>query len=208
MAATLNEPNKYVSRAALKLESVAAKLNLNFKGKIVLDVGASTGGFSQFALTHGAARVYAVEKGTDQLHSALRLDPRIISIEKTDIRDVTLCHPERSDSEVEGPKSCLPEPADPVLVDVSFISVRDVLPAIKDLLVKKGEIIVLVKPQFESGNEQKHRGIIKNDKIRRQIFKDFEQWAKDHFVIQNKADSKVAGSSGNRERFYRLKRIL
>lgn len=181
---------QYVSRAGLKLASVAKLLNLDFKDKIVLDVGSSTGGFTDYALQHGAKKVYAVDVGTDQLHPSLHDDPRIELHEKTDIRDFTLPVADRPDI---------------VVIDVSFISLRDILPHLATALVNNDtQIVAMVKPQFEAGKHQTNKGIIKNDGVRRQILKDFEFWAKELFVIQDKRDSEVAGSKGNRERFYLL----
>jgi len=181
---------KYVSRAALKLESVAAKLRLNFKGKVVLDVGSSTGGFTDFCLQQGAIKMFAVDVGTNQLAYKLRQDARVVVMEKTDIRSVT----------------SLPEPADMAVADVSFISLRKVLPGVIPLLKASGQIIAMVKPQFEADKTtaDKHKGVIKNNSIRRAILKDFEAWAKDYFVIKAKADSEISGAKGNIERFYLL----
>lgn len=178
---------QYVSRAALKLESVAQKLNLDFKDKLVLDVGSSTGGFTDYALQHGARKVIAVDVGTDQLHPKLRGDERVELHEKTDIRDFQT-----------------PQSIDLVLIDVSFVSLRQILPAISQLLSPDSQVLAMVKPQFEVGDQLKHKGVIKNDRLRRQILKDFEAWAKSSFVILDKADAKVAGAKGNRERFYKL----
>jgi 23S rRNA (cytidine1920-2'-O)/16S rRNA (cytidine1409-2'-O)-methyltransferase len=177
---------QYVSRAGLKLASAAQALKLDFKGKTVLDVGSSTGGFTDYALRHGAKKVIAVDVGTDQLHPSLQGDPRIELHEKTDIRDF--------DTNTQ---------IDIVLADVSFISLREVLPAIMSLIDKHTAVVAMVKPQFEAGqSELKHKGVIKNDKMRREIFKDFEVWAKKTLVIVDKADSMVAGAKGNQERFY------
>ncbi len=180
--------NQYVSRAGLKLESVAEKLKLDFKDKIVLDVGSSTGGFTDFALRGGAKKVYAVDVGTEQLHPRLRGDKRIELHEKTDIRDF------HTDTK-----------PDIVVIDVSFISLRDILPYIYESLSdEKTQIVAMVKPQFEAGKDQINKGIIKNDSIRRQILRDFEDWSKKYFVISDKRDSDVAGAKGNQERFYLL----
>lgn len=188
---TLKEGQKYVSRAALKLESVANKLSLTFQGKRVLDIGSSTGGFTDFALQNGASHVYAVDVGTNQLDGRLRGNNRITLMEKTDIRDV---HE-------------LSEKVDIALADVSFISLRKILPKITPLLGQNARVVAMVKPQFEADKQTaaKHKGVIKNDKIRRQILKEFENWAKGYFVVEAKADSSVAGAKGNIERFYLLK---
>lgn len=180
---------QYVSRAGLKLASVADILKLNFKDKIVLDVGSSTGGFTDYALRHDAKKVYAVDVGTEQLHPSLRRDRRIELHEKTDIRDFYM-----------------KEIPDIILIDVSFISLRDILPHLYNHLSNpQTQIVAMVKPQFEAGKDQTNKGIIKNDAIRRQILKDFEDWSRTYFVISDKRDSDVAGAKGNQERFYLLK---
>ncbi len=177
----------FVSRAGEKLYSVISALDLNFKDKVVLDVGSSTGGFTDLALREGASRVIAVDVGTDQMHPLLRQDVRIELHEKTDIRDFkTTQH------------------VDIVVVDVSFISLREILPAVKALISPKTQVVAMVKPQFEAGQGAKHKGVIKNDHMRREILKDFELWVQNVFVIVSKADSEVAGAKGNRERFYLL----
>ncbi len=196
----LKTKEQYVSRAGLKLASVASLLQLEFKDKIMLDVGSSTGGFTDFALRHGAKKVIAVDVGTDQLHPSLRGNAKIELHEKTDIRVVT-SHPEkRSQSitvEIETP--------DIIVIDVSFISLREIIPHLCKFIASPQTIIVaMVKPQFEAGKHQVNKGVIKNDTVRRQILKDFETWAKQWVVISAKADSDVAGSKGNRERFYTL----
>lgn len=181
---------RYVSRAALKLESVARKLGLDFKDKVVLDVGSSTGGFSDYALRQGAKKVMAVDVGTDQLHPSLRANPKIELHEKTDIRDFQ-----------PG------ETPDIVVIDVSFISLRRVLPHIAGISSKQTEIAAMVKPQFEAGAKDVNKGVIKNDTVRRQILKDFENWSKPLFLTRKKADSEVAGTKGNQERFYLFNKL-
>lgn len=176
---------RYVSRAGLKLASVAELLGLDFRDTTVLDVGSSTGGFTDYALQHGATKVYAVDVGTEQLHPSLRRDNRIELHEKTDIRDFT---PEVT--------------PDIVVIDVSFISLRDILPHVAHVSSKQTQVVAMVKPQFEAGRDQVNKGIIKNDSVRRQILKDFETWARGKFIIVDKRDSEVAGAKGNRERFY------
>ncbi|HSE29021.1 MAG TPA: TlyA family RNA methyltransferase [Candidatus Saccharimonadales bacterium] len=182
---------QYVSRAGLKLASVAKALNLNFKDKVVLDVGSSTGGFTDYALQHRATKVIAVDVGTNQLHPTLRSDDRVELHEQTDIRDFHK----------------LSTAADIVVIDVSFISLRDILPSVAKLSTKKTKIVAMVKPQFEAGSADKHKGVIKNDAMRRKILKDFETWAKQKFIIRDKSDSEIAGAKGNRERFYLLSKV-
>ena len=188
-AIKLDIPGHYVGRGALKLASVASVLKLDFRNKLVLDVGSSTGGFTDYALQLGASKVVAVEAGTNQLHPSLINHPKIELHEKTDIRDF------KSNQRF-----------DVVLIDVSFITLRQILPYIVSLLRPKTDIVAMVKPQFEALNsDSKHKGVIKNDRIRRDILKDFEIWSKGKFVIVNKADSDVTGAKGNRERFYLLR---
>ncbi len=185
----LKATERYVSRAGLKLASVAQLLKLDFQGKVVLDVGSSTGGFTDYALQHGAQKVIAVDVGTDQLHPSLQGNPQIELHEQTDIRDM---HE-------------LSEAPDIVVIDVSFISLREILPHIAQLSRPHTRIAAMLKPQFEVGSHAKNKGVIKNDSVRRTILRDFEAWAKNVFIVLDKADSEVAGSKGNRERFYLLK---
>ena len=187
----LNQDEQFVSRAGLKLKSVAEKLDLNFSGKTILDVGSSTGGFTDFALSRGAVKAICVDVGTDQLHPKLRSDERVELHEKTDIRDFY------TDQNI-----------DIIVIDVSFISLREVLPHIaRNLANDQTKVVAMVKPQFEAGGKLKNGGVVKNDNERRQILRDFEQWVKQYFVIKNKADSAVAGAHGNRERFYLLNKL-
>ena len=182
---------RYVSRAGLKLASVAANFKIDFTDKVVLDIGSSTGGFTDYALQHGAERVIAVDVGTDQLHPSLRADERVELYEKTDIRDF------QTDQVI-----------DIVVCDVSFISLREILPHVaRALMGPQTVLLAMVKPQFEAGKGQVNKGVIKNDKIRRQILAEFEEWARNYFVVQDKRDSDVAGQKGNVERFYVLKRV-
>lgn len=181
---------RYVSRAGLKLASVANKLGVQFQGSIVLDVGSSTGGFTDYALQNGAAKVFAVDVGTDQLHPSLRGNEHIELFEKTDIRDFV--------------PTAMPSI---VVMDVSFISLREILPHIATIVNADTQVIAMVKPQFEAGKDQVHKGVIKNDRVRRDILTNFEQWVKQQYVILDKADSDVAGAKGNRERFYLLRRL-
>ena len=178
-----------VSRAAGKLAPVLATWNVSVEDKVVLDVGASTGGFTQTVLEAGARNVIAVDVGHGQLAWSLRNDPRVINLEKTDIR-----------------KFQTKQKIDIVLIDVSFISLRLILPNIEKLIPKQTQIIAMVKPQFEAGASRLNKGVIKNDSQRRKILLDFEIWAKQNWLVLDKADSQVAGAKGNVERFYLLKK--
>ncbi len=186
----LTAEQRYVSRAGLKLASIAHLFKLSFSGAIVLDVGSSTGGFTDYSLQHGARKVIAVDVGTDQLHPSLHGHEKIDLRERTDIRSVTDL-----------------EPLDIIVMDVSFISLREILPHIATLANSKTKIVAMLKPQFEVGADAKHKGVIKNERLRRDILHSFEEWARKSFVIVDKADSKVSGSKGNTERFYLLSRL-
>lgn len=184
----LQANEQYVSRAGLKLASVATLLHLDFLDKVVLDIGSSTGGFTDYALQHGAKKVYAVDVGTDQLHPSLRNNPKIELHEKTDIRQFYL-----------------EDKPNIIVIDVSFISLREILPHIaKELCDPRTFVVAMLKPQFEAGKDQTNKGVIKNDTVRRQILRDFEQWARQYFILQDKRDSDVHGAKGNQERFYLL----
>lgn len=181
--------DQYVSRAALKLASIAELFRLDFRSKTVLDVGSSTGGFTDFALQHGAVKVVAVDVGTDQLHHSLRVNKLVELHEKTDLRDF------ESDLKF-----------DYILADVSFISLTKILPSLKKFCSADTELIMMCKPQFEAEQNQTNKGVIKNSSIRREILKNFEKWLLENgFIILAKNDSQVAGTKGNVERFYKLK---
>lgn len=187
---TLTATEQYVSRAGLKLEGAAAALDVDFHGKTVLDVGSSTGGFTDYALQHGASQVIAVDAGTNQLHASLRRHPRIELHEKTDIRDFK--------------PAVVP---DVVVIDVSFISLKEILPHIAKLAGRDTVVVAMAKPQFEADQQQLSGGVVKNDRMRRDILKSFEAWVRQRFVVEGKADSEVPGAKGNRERFYVLKKL-
>lgn len=182
------EPKKEV-RGSVKLRQAASAFHFDFRGKTVLDIGSSTGGFTEYALSRGAKKVIAVEKGTRQMKSPLRHDPRIDLREKTDIFKVTL-----------------EESPDVILADVSFISLKRVLlHAKKHLADPHTEFLVMLKPQFEAKPFELHRGVVKNEKIRRKIIKEFESFLRQNgFKILGKHDNELSGKTGNKERFYFL----
>jgi 23S rRNA (cytidine1920-2'-O)/16S rRNA (cytidine1409-2'-O)-methyltransferase len=183
---------QYVSRAAYKLASVANLFKLNFTSKVVLDVGSSTGGFTDYALQHGAKKVICVEVGTDQLHTKLRADKRVELHEKTDIRSI------RKD-EIDIP--------DIVVIDVSFISLAEILPHLTKLIGPKTLVVAMAKPQFEAGVKLKNKGVIKNERMRREILSELEKKITNDYVLLDKADSGVSGEKGNQERFYLVKKL-
>ena len=181
---------QYVSRAGLKLESVAKKMRIDFRNKTVLDVGSSTGGFTDYSLKNGANKVIAVDVGTDQLHPKLRLNKKVELYEKTDIRNF------KTDQKI-----------DVVVIDVSFISIKEILPSVVNLSNKNTKIVAMVKPQFEAGRNGTVNGVVKNNSYRRKILQDFENWCRsNNLYIENKRDSEVKGTKGNQERFYILRK--
>ena len=181
--------NKFVSRAENKLAGAAQAFSFDFRDKTVLDIGSSTGGFTEFALSRGAKKVIAVEKGTKQMKAPLRFDPRVELHEKTDIFEFNTN-----------------ERVDVRLADVSFVSLRKVLVYAKDNLAdRETAFLVMLKPQFEAAPDQLVRGVVKNERMRREIIRKFEQWlAENGFVVKNKRDNNLAGKNGNLERFYLL----
>ena len=181
---TVNAKN----RGYLKIKGAASAFNFDFRDKVVLDIGSSTGGFTQFALDRGAKQVIAVERGTNQMWEPLRYDPRVELHEKTDIFTVKIKAP------------------DVIMADVSFISLTKVLKYAKSNLSNKNtKFLIMLKPQFEASPDQLIKGVIKNERIRRDIIKNFEQWLKQNgFIIINKRDNELKGKTGNQERFYYL----
>jgi 23S rRNA (cytidine1920-2'-O)/16S rRNA (cytidine1409-2'-O)-methyltransferase len=190
LALHVKEQPRYVSRAGEKLASVAEELGLEFGGKVVLDVGSSTGGFTDYALQHDAKRVYCVDVGTGQLAFKLRQDARVVVMEQTDIREAVL-----------------PELTDMAVMDVSFISLTKVLEATTALVASGGVMVAMVKPQFEAGKPvaDKHRGVIPVGPVRDQILMELREWVQERFEILAEADSRVAGAEGNVERFMLLR---
>ena len=187
----VHKSQQYVSRAALKLESAMRAHPIDFSKKTVLDVGSSTGGFTDYVLQHGAQKVIAVDVGSNQLHPSLRQDPRIDLHEKTDIRDF------KSNLKV-----------DIALIDVSFISILKIIKAVRRLSQPDTIVIAMVKPQFEAdGPDQLNNGVVKNSRYRRAILQNFERKIKDYCRIISAVDSAVPGEKGNVERFYTLKFI-
>jgi 23S rRNA (cytidine1920-2'-O)/16S rRNA (cytidine1409-2'-O)-methyltransferase len=179
----------YVSRGGLKLAGALDDLRLDLQGRVLADIGASTGGFTDCALQRGAARVYAIDVGHAQLHPRLASDPRVIAREGVNARH--LC----ADS--------LPEPVDVVLVDASFISLRKLLPALVSLLRAGGQLLALVKPQFEVGPEHVGaRGVVSDDDLRASALRDVcADAAGLALTLLGHTDSRLAGPEGNREIF-------
>jgi 23S rRNA (cytidine1920-2'-O)/16S rRNA (cytidine1409-2'-O)-methyltransferase len=187
---------KYVSRGGLKLEKALEEFQLSPAGLTAIDVGASTGGFTQCLLERAAKRVYAVDVGYGQLAWELRNDPRVVVMERTNIRHLQL----------------LPELAQCAVIDVSFISLRLVLPALVPLLVPEIEtwIVALVKPQFEAGKAEVDRGggVISDPQIHHRVLQELQEWIMLHTPLEvaGQIDSPILGREGNREFLFHLKR--
>ncbi len=220
------ENSNIVGRAELKLAEAARAFRYDFRGKVVLDIGSSTGGFTEYALRQGAKKVIAVEKGTNQMKAPLRFDPRVVLLEKTDIFSVTnQATAPRDTTQPAGNLIAIAkrpaklsleahfapvviEPVDTILADVSFVSLTKVLAyAKKHLANLRTDFLVMLKPQFEAKPNQLVNGVIKNEHMRREIMQNFERWlVQNGFYIMNKRDNETVGKvGGNRERFYYLK---
>ena len=211
-------------RGYVKLSSAARAFNFDFRGRTVLDIGSSTGGFTKYALDRGALKVIAIEKGTNQMLPFLRADPRVELHEKTDVFDVgaqivpsegirslarrgVAREPHGDGRERRAPKKvtiCAPRI---IVADVSFVSLRKVLAHTKAHLADENtDFLVMLKPQFEAQKEQLFKGVVKNESLRRNIIKNFETWLKaNDFIIIKKRDNELKGKTGNTERFYWLK---
>jgi len=178
------EQLRYVGRGGLKLEGALKVFSLDMSGMVCLDIGSSTGGFTDCMLQNGAKKVYAVDVGTDQLDEKLRADSRVVVMEQTDIRTAQL-----------------PETVDFVGTDVSFISLKQILPHIDRLLKKGGRAVVLIKPQFEAGRAALNKkGIVKDEKVRRRVVEDITEFALQcGFSVIGTADSPICGGDGNTE---------
>ena len=173
------------SRGGHKLAHALDRFGLPVDGRVCLDAGASTGGFTDVLLRRGAARVYAVDVGRGQLDWRLRTDPRVVVRERTNVRYL----------------DSLPEPIDLVVIDVSFISLRLVLPPIGRLLRPGAPVVALVKPQFEAGKGQVGRGgVVRDERLHRRILVELWRWAGEHgFVPRGLTASPIRGPAGNVE---------
>lgn len=175
----------FVGRGALKLEKALTEFKIDVNKKIFLDVGASTGGFTEVLLNHGAEKVYAIDVGHDQLAPKLRTHPQVVNLEGTNIKDLT----------------SLPDLADGAVMDLSFISITKVVDAVSKLLKAKGALIALIKPQFEAGRERLPRdGVIKDPKVQQDVLNEVVSYAKANgWVHHQTIDSPIEGKSGNKE---------
>ncbi len=178
------EQLRYVGRGGLKLEGAINAFGIELSGLTCLDIGSSTGGFTDCMLRNGAARVYAVDVGSDQLDPKLRADSRVISMEHTDIRTAQL-----------------PENVDFVGADVSFISLKQIIPHISRLLKDSGRAAVLIKPQFEAGKKAlSKKGIVRDEKVRKAVVSDITEFAVlCGFQVLAVTESPIHGGDGNTE---------
>ena len=186
-------PLKYVSRGGLKLEKAVECFEVSLTDRICMDVGASTGGFTDCMLQNGARKVYAVDVGTNQLAWKLRQDERVTVMERTNIRYVT--------------KEQIPEPVEFASIDVAFISLTKVLQPVKDLLVPDGEIVALIKPQFEAGREQVgKKGVVRDRNVHLEVIERVLAYAESiGFAVRNLEYSPIKGPEGNIEYLAHLK---
>ena len=190
-AITVVEPPPFVSRGGLKLDYALDRFQLDVSSKVVADIGASTGGFTDCLLKRGAGRVYAIDVGYGQLDYRLRQDSRVIVIERVNARyPITLS-----------------EKMDLATIDVSFISVTKVIPSVAQLLKDNGYLLVLIKPQFEARREEVGKGgVIKQPIVHARVLGRFIAWMIEHsFRLQGLVASPILGASGNREFFVLLK---
>ena len=179
---------KYVSRGGLKLEKAMETFDLpDLTGAVAIDAGASTGGFTDCMLQNGAAKVYAVDVGYGQLAWSLRSDPRVVCMERTNVRYLT--------------GEDIPEPLDFGSVDVSFISLRLILPALRTLMKPEGELVCLIKPQFEAGKEKVgKKGVVRDRSVHREVLEQFLRHADEcGFYVKDLTFSPIRGPEGNIE---------
>jgi 23S rRNA (cytidine1920-2'-O)/16S rRNA (cytidine1409-2'-O)-methyltransferase len=185
----------HVGRGAVKLAGALDAFQVDPRGLLVVDVGSSTGGFTETLLARGASKVYAVDVGRGQLHESLRADPRVVVLEQTNARNLS-------------PRD-VPDPCALVTMDVSFISVLKILPALRALLIPEGQLIVLVKPQFELGRFRVGRGgVVRDPALHLQSLRDVA-WAAQREIgcaVRGACPSPLPGTEGNREFFLHLMR--
>jgi 23S rRNA (cytidine1920-2'-O)/16S rRNA (cytidine1409-2'-O)-methyltransferase len=185
----VTEPEPYVSRGGHKLAAALDAFGIDPRGQIALDVGASTGGFTDVLLQQGAERVIALDVGYGQLHERLRADPRVLVLERTNARDVRE----------------LPFAPDLVVCDVSFISVRKALPPVLALAAPEWEAVVLVKPQFEAERAEAPKGVVRDVEVRRRVAREVAEaavgWGGETVGV---VDSGLPGPKGNREVFLHI----
>ena len=182
------QPHPYVSRGGLKLEKALDHFAIPVAGRVALDVGASTGGFTDCLLQRGAAKIYAVDVGTNQLAWKLRSDPRVLSMEKTNIRAVT--------------RAQIPEPIDIIVCDASFIGLRTALPAALALATSGAHLVALIKPQFEVGKGRVGKGgIVREPELHKEVSDSISAWLAEQpgWMVLGVIESPITGADGNKE---------
>jgi 23S rRNA (cytidine1920-2'-O)/16S rRNA (cytidine1409-2'-O)-methyltransferase len=182
------QPHPYVSRGGLKLEKALDHFAIPVAGRIALDVGSSTGGFTDCLLQRGAAKIYAVDVGTNQLAWKLRSDPRVVSMEKTNIRDVTAAQ--------------IPERVDLIVCDASFIGLRTALPAALALAADGAHLAALIKPQFEVGKGRVGKGgIVREPELHEEVRATIAAWLAEQpgWTVLGTTESPIEGAEGNKE---------
>lgn len=185
---SVKEKERYVSRGGLKIEEACRQFGFDLTDAVCIDIGSSTGGFTDFMLQHGAAKVYAVDCGTNQLHYRLRQDPRVIVMENTNARYLT--------------EADLPEKADFCSVDTSFISLVHILPPLQHLLKPGGHIVTLIKPQFEAGKDQVGKGgVVRDPAVHQEVIEKIRRFGCDDLGFQwlGLCPSPITGPAGNVE---------
>ncbi len=188
----VTEDIPWVSRGGLKLDHALSHWNIDVVGKTVLDIGASTGGFTDVLLSRGAKKVYALDVGHGQLAEKLKKDPRVVCMEGVHIKDVSVTD--------------FTEPIELIVVDVSFISLAHVLPKIKEILTPGGETVVLVKPQFEVGKDFIKKGVVKNPALHLHVLTEIALRAKGlGFIVSEPLPSPILGEDGNKEFLLHMK---
>ncbi len=195
-ALRVTELDRYCSRGGHKLEGALTDLSVEVTGVVAVDVGASTGGFTDCLLQHGAQRVYAVDVGHGQLAEKLRQDPRVIVRDRTNARTLT--------------QASFPEPIALAVVDASFISLDKLLPAIADFLPEGARLLALIKPQFEVGREEatRSRGVVSDESVRSAaVARALEAVARAGFEVQGDCKCRVPGPQGNVEHFVLARRL-
>jgi 23S rRNA (cytidine1920-2'-O)/16S rRNA (cytidine1409-2'-O)-methyltransferase len=186
-AELIAEPaHPYVSRGGVKLSSALVQFEFDPNGKVCLDIGASTGGFTDVLLRGGAKRVYAVDVGTEQLHVSLRAHRNVVRIENIDARALD--------------RALIPEPAELITIDVSFISLKLIVPVVAALAAPAAEMVALIKPQFEAGRKQVRKGVVRDAAVHESVCDDIESFATGHgWHVLGAIGSPIEGGDGNRE---------
>lgn len=182
------EVHPYVSRGGLKLEKALRVFGIDLNGRVMMDIGASTGGFTDCALQHGARRVYAIDVGYGQLAWSLRQDERVVVMERTNFRHMD---PDAFDD----------ERPDAASIDVSFISLKLILPRMAEVLLPGGQAVTLIKPQFEAGRAQAPRGVVRDPAVREAVCQAIRRFGVEELSLEWKglAPSPLAGPRGNVE---------